>query len=553
LPLPKYCRQTRDNEARPNGAGLPVACRPLRRALRVRIMYCRVLGSVDVITDDGRVLRPGRRHERCVLGILLIDANRVVTVERLIRLLWDGGLPVDPSRNVRTYVARLRSLLTQAGAERHGVALASAPGGYRLTVPPQLVDLLLFQDLARRAMATADLVVRERLLVEALDLWQGPDLLAGLDELRTLALEFLMETRLDLGHHRALLPELSRLTAEYPDRERLVELYMLALYRSGRTADALEVFTRARAYLVEQFGVDPGPALTDLHTAILRCETPAPAADASSGGAERSDSRATQDGENGMAAANISAGTRPSTTAERAPWPLAATRTMLFRVGGEPPARSSDEVPRHLGIVTGPIEHVRFADVWVNSENTDLQMSRFTEFSISAIIRYYGARRDPAGSVLEDLIADELSRAVQHTPVAPGTAVVTGAGFLAAANNVRHVVHVAAVQGEPGAGFRPVRDLGRCVRNGLTAAEALATTDERVRSVIFPLLGTGVGGGPPARIAPVMVAAALDHFAGLPDAVLRTVWFLAYDRTERAALLTALTARPELTRADAQL
>lgn len=220
------------------------------------------------------------------------------------------------------------------------------------------------------------------------------------------------------------------------------------------------------------------------------------------------------------------------------------------RTGGRIVFGTGEPICR-LGVVPGGIQVVSDVDVWVNSENTDLQMSRFTEFSVSAIIRYYGALRDLAGSVVEDLIADELRGVVRHTPVAPGTAVVTGAGALAAGNNVRYVVHVAAVQGEPGAGFRPVRNLGRCVRNALSAAEELAIADERVRSIIFPLLGTGVGGGPPERIAPVLVAAALDHFGAVPNAVLRTVWFLAYDRTERSALLRALTARPELTRVEA--
>jgi O-acetyl-ADP-ribose deacetylase (regulator of RNase III) len=202
---------------------------------------------------------------------------------------------------------------------------------------------------------------------------------------------------------------------------------------------------------------------------------------------------------------------------------------------------------RRVGIVPGGIHGVRDVDVWVNSENTDLQMSRITEFSVSAIIRYLGSRRDAAGAVVDDVIADELRAAIDRTPVAPGTAVVTGPGALAASNNVRHVIHVAAVHGEPGAGFRPVRDLGRCVLNALAAADALAAGDDRVRTILFPMLGTGVAGGPPGTTAQLLVTAAIDHLVKSPDSALATVWFLAYRPVERHAVLAALAARPELT------
>jgi O-acetyl-ADP-ribose deacetylase (regulator of RNase III) len=199
-----------------------------------------------------------------------------------------------------------------------------------------------------------------------------------------------------------------------------------------------------------------------------------------------------------------------------------------------------------LGIAPGGIQGVRDVDVWVNSENTDMEMSRITEFSVSGIIRYFGSRRDPAGGVVADLIATELASRVERRPVAPGTAIVTGSGALAESNGVRYVVHVAAAQGEPGSGFRPVRNLGRCVDNVLRAADALAATDERVRSVLLPLLGTGVAGGEPEPTAAVLVAAAVDYLVRTPRTGLTTVWFLAYDRTEHLALLNAFRARPEL-------
>jgi O-acetyl-ADP-ribose deacetylase (regulator of RNase III) len=146
-------------------------------------------------------------------------------------------------------------------------------------------------------------------------------------------------------------------------------------------------------------------------------------------------------------------------------------------------------------VVSGSIRRVRFAEVWVNPENTDMEMPRITEFSISAIIRYGGARLDQAGRVTEDLIADELAAAVgQRRPVAPGTAVVTGAGRLTETHNVHFVIHVAGVQGEPGAGFRQIRNIGDCVTNALDQADRLTRTGHQASTVLVPVLGVGMGG-----------------------------------------------------------
>lgn len=199
--------------------------------------------------------------------------------------------------------------------------------------------------------------------------------------------------------------------------------------------------------------------------------------------------------------------------------------------------------PGRLGIVAGTIDRVRCADIWVSSENTDMEMSRFTEFSISAIIRYWGAQRDQAGWVIADVIADELAATVGgRRPVAPGTAMVTGAGALRESNAVHHVIHVAAVYGEPGAGFRPVRDVGRCVTNALVEADRLAGAGESAGSILFPLLGTGVGGAPIAPTARTLVGAAADYLTATPATALRVIYFLAYTRAELAALEEVLRA-----------
>jgi DNA-binding SARP family transcriptional activator/Tfp pilus assembly protein PilF len=243
----------------------------------------RLLGPVEVETGDGRLLTLPRRQERCLLAILLLEAGRTVSMDRLCDLLWEDNPPDQARQAVRTYVARIRALLAQAGGE-DATALVAAGGGYVLRVEPDTVDAHRFRRLLDEAAKTADLAERDRLLREALGLWRGPALqsaasdrlrerlCADLDELRLHAVEELLATGLELGRHRDLLPELARLGAEHPTRERLVELHMLALYRDGRTAEALDVYSRARARLADELGLDPGPALQDLHTAVLRGE-----------------------------------------------------------------------------------------------------------------------------------------------------------------------------------------------------------------------------------------------------------------------------------------
>jgi DNA-binding SARP family transcriptional activator/tetratricopeptide (TPR) repeat protein len=254
-----------------------------------------VLGPVAVQADDGQVLVPGRRQERGLLGILLIEAGRMVPAARLCDLLWDGQPPGSARQAVRSHVARLRALLRRAGADGHGVALLGRGDGYLVQTDPDLVDLHRFQGLVQRARGVEDAAQREELLREALHLWRGPVLedaasdwlreriCAELEESRVDAVEGWAAAGLMLGRHHEVLPELARLADGYPARERLVELQMRALHQAGRTTDALAVYTRIRGYLAEQYGLDPGPALQRLHQAVLRNDSPAGAlaADAS--------------------------------------------------------------------------------------------------------------------------------------------------------------------------------------------------------------------------------------------------------------------------------
>lgn len=189
----------------------------------------------------------------------------------------------------------------------------------------------------------------------------------------------------------------------------------------------------------------------------------------------------------------------------------------------------------HVVIVPGDVRRVKSAAIWVNPENTDMRMARFEEHTVSAIVRYQGATRDETGRVVRDEIDELLQAAVgDRRPVAPGTAIVTGAGDLGRTNNVHRIVHVATVQGEAGEGYRQVRDVHRCAANALAAADRCAAADERLDSILFPLLGTGVGGGEPERTARQMLGAVLDHVDG-GESRLRSVFFLAYTETELAA------------------
>jgi DNA-binding SARP family transcriptional activator/tetratricopeptide (TPR) repeat protein len=251
------------------------------------VRFC-VLGPVEVHTGDGRVLTLPRRHERCLLAILLLEAGRAVPTDRLCELLWDDNPPQHARQTLRTYVARVRGLLADAGAAEHGITLTAHHNRYLLKVDPETVDAHRFRRLVATA-ATADLPERERLLHKALTLWRGPALdraatdqvrqrlCADLDELRLQAQEQSLAAEIDLGRHQQLLPDLARLCAEHPTRQRLTELHMLALYRAERTADALDIYQHTRDRLADSLGVDPDPALQRLHTTILRGE-PAPAA-----------------------------------------------------------------------------------------------------------------------------------------------------------------------------------------------------------------------------------------------------------------------------------
>ena len=234
-------------------------------------MEYRVLGPLEVVGVDGP-LPLGGAKQRALLALLLLNDNEVVSRTRLIDDLWGDTPPESAVQSVHVYVSRLRSVLPEATLLTRGQA-------YMLEVDPEQIDLRRFERLVREAR-DAEPQRASVLLRTALDLWRGEALaeFAGepfaqieagrLDDLRVAALAERIETDLALGRHNDVIGELEALSAAHPHREALPEHLMLALYRAGRQADALEVYARARETL-DELGLQPGPGLQRLQLQIL--------------------------------------------------------------------------------------------------------------------------------------------------------------------------------------------------------------------------------------------------------------------------------------------
>lgn len=232
-----------------------------------------MLGDVEAWVDGDRVdIGPSR--QRCVLVALLIDVNNPVSPDQLIDRVWAGEPPYRSRNGLAAYISRLRHALEgSAGITRE-------PAGYLLTVDESAIDLHRFRALTSRARAAADPVDAEALFVEALALWRGEpfatletpwldDIRTGLQAERLAVLLDRNDAGLRCGRHGELLAQLCALLREHPLDERLAGQVMLAQYRCGRQSDAIETFRIVRTRLVEELGVDPGPALRQVHQQIL--------------------------------------------------------------------------------------------------------------------------------------------------------------------------------------------------------------------------------------------------------------------------------------------
>jgi YVTN family beta-propeller protein len=240
------------------------------------VLEFHILGPFEVV-DDGRPLNLGGPRQRSLLAILVLWRGTVLSSDRIIDLLWGEHAPATATKTLQGYVSHLRKTL---GSE----CLLTRAGGYELRVTADQVDADQFRARlaeGRAALADADAVLARERLGSALQLWRGEALsdlayeafaqaeIARLEEERLSALEERVDADLALGRHRGLIGELETLAAEHANRERFLGQLMLALYRSGRHADALSAFNGGRRALAEELGLEPGTALRTLEQQII--------------------------------------------------------------------------------------------------------------------------------------------------------------------------------------------------------------------------------------------------------------------------------------------
>src|SRR5215216_5381410 len=236
-------------------------------------MDFRILGPLEVADDDDRTLVIGAGRQRQLLAVLLLHANEFVASDRLIDRLWGERRPETAAKALQGYISQLRKTL---GSE----VLLTRPGGYVLQVAPGELDAQRFEQLVEQARDAEPRDAAETLR-DALGLWRGPALadfayddfarseIERLEERRLAVLEQRIDADLALGRHTALVGELAALVAQEPLSERPRAQLMLALYRSGRQAEALEVYQQARRTFREDLGLEPSEEMQQLQRAIL--------------------------------------------------------------------------------------------------------------------------------------------------------------------------------------------------------------------------------------------------------------------------------------------
>ena len=243
----------------------------------------RVLGPVQMVVGS-RVLPLGGAKQRGLLALLLLERNRVVPRDRLVDSLWSDEPPASAANSIQVYVSKLRRLLDDADPDGK-TELVTEPPGYVLRVPAGTLDAEEFERLlsdGRAALGSGAPDEAESLLAQALALWRGPALadlanepfaqaeITRLEGLRLQALEARFEAMLALGRQADAVGELQALVSLHPLDERLRGQLMLALYRSGRQADALETYRTFRGVMSDELGLEPSAELRDLEQAILQ-------------------------------------------------------------------------------------------------------------------------------------------------------------------------------------------------------------------------------------------------------------------------------------------
>jgi YVTN family beta-propeller protein len=249
-------------------------------------MDFRILGPLEVREDEGEV-RLGRGKQRALLALLLLHRDEAISTDRIIDELWGEQPPATAAKIVQNYVLQLRRALEDGGSA--DADLITQGRGYLLRVERGGLDLDRFEALVEageRALGSGEAAQAAETLREALALWRGPPLadfayepfaqaaIERLEDQRLAALERRIEADLALGRHADVVGELKELVSVHPLHEGFRAQLMLALYHTGRQAQALEVYRDARRSLVEELGIDPSPALQQLEQAILRQEVP---------------------------------------------------------------------------------------------------------------------------------------------------------------------------------------------------------------------------------------------------------------------------------------
>jgi predicted ATPase/DNA-binding SARP family transcriptional activator len=234
----------------------------------------RVLGGIEVVRR-GTPVPMGGPKPRLALALLAAHRGSVVSTDRLCEELWGDGLPADPSGVLQSHLSRLRRIL------RPDAEILARPPGYVLEIPDAAIDAGRFEMLSRRAGASSDPVARVEILEDALACWRGAAFeefaehdwarfeAMRLDELRIVAQEELFEARLSRGDHVQLVGDLEAFVAQHPLRERLWQQLVVALYRSGRSGEALRRADAFRTLIREELGLEPSPVLRELEGRVL--------------------------------------------------------------------------------------------------------------------------------------------------------------------------------------------------------------------------------------------------------------------------------------------
>lgn len=201
---------------------------------------------------------------------------------------------------------------------------------------------------------------------------------------------------------------------------------------------------------------------------------------------------------------------------------------------------------KEIGLVTGDLRNVKGIDVWVNPENTKMQMARHEDRSISSTIRYCGAKKT-AGRVVDDLIANELAQvAGENANIPPAEILVTDAGYLERTHGVKKIFHAAVVVGQVGKGYTPIADVSQAVRNALDTADSQELAGTDLKSILFPLMGTGTGRGELKQKAMELIDAAISHLQAHPRCKFERVYFLARNERDLEVCQHILQQTPEV-------